>query len=863
MTQQQFENNINSRILAQIADSPNGGTFRTMMITLTQSFFDFTEVMDEIYDAFEIETAVGDQLDKIGGFVGLPRSGFNDADYRRNINIQISIIRSKIQRIDGLLGNWNGTVNNILSIARTYIGEAVVQPIILTQIPPYSFEIQIPGNLELVEVTQLFQFIKRALYAGVLGYVIFLLGENNLWALGGYEDGVEVYSGNASGSLYEDLTTEFLVDDGTLDFILFDAEYAISASCTFGYGSPFSALSLVLSSSFTPDNTVTNLEYWSQNGAWTDLNPAQQFALSGSDRIVSTQTWDIPDDWAQISFPPEKFSGTDSSLYLYTDASALTQSLGTQFWGDSFNCRLFNSNRSPAEIGDYGQMLLRDYKFGGIFFDFSEGVVGVGGEVEFQYWNGTSWAALQNVVDQTDNFTTGSWAEQIVSWDIPDDWATLSPGIGPTGYAVRWIVTTDYTTSPQVLQGSIWNVQNGDYKNWARLKIASGTLPLINSPEAFYGFYGDNEQSLQGYWIENAIEDEAHWAMGKPGFFVWQVTLSDEQFWIESGTETFWDDSTNFLPFRDGSVTGSYAMFGSVQPFEQMTVDVDVAGTDGEVTWQYLSADGWENLAVTDDTDGFKNAGVNSITFEAPDDWEPMIQNGLTQWFDNQGQVRRIRAALNGSSDLTTTFFNSSACSLAFSGSSTYGEIGSYAPLINSYNSKFGGVVMNFSSLAFVNENPDFQLTWKYWNGTEFTPLQNVVDQTENYSISSLSQSITWDIPDDWEISPNTIGSVTIGQGYAVVAESTGPDNAADLIATVEANYIYNEQTTEPMYYIRAVMEDGAQYTVYPEISEGTIGTVEYGYWDEGFVNDEGIWSLALSTNFPSISEKNDNDPWG
>lgn len=850
----QYTDFVNGRILGQMVEN---GNFRQLAITLNESFFDFCGIMDEIYDAFEIETAVGDQLDKIGGFVGLPRSGFNDADYRRNINIQISIIRSKIQRIDGLLGNWNGTVTNILSIARSYIGEAIPQKIILTQIPPYSFEIQIPGDLELAEVTQLFQFVKRALYAGVLGYTIFLLGENNLWSLGGYEDGIEVYSANASGSLYSDVTAEFIIDDGTLDFLPFEEEFAVSASCAFGYESPFTELSLVRSSSFVQSNAQVGSQWW-DGGNWENLNPIYEpNVLSGSDRIVTTSTWDIPANWPKISFPPQKFAdGVSSSVLLYDGTT--TQSVVANFYNSSSNCQLFNTDTTPAVVGNYGQLLLKDLVFGGIFFDFSEGTIGTDGEVSWEYWNGSIWTALPNVVDQTNHFKAGLYTEQIVSWDIPNDWATINPGTGPIGYPVRWIVTTNYAISPEILQASVWNVQDGDYKNWMRFKITSGSLPLTNNPEMFYGFYGNDEQSLQGYWIENAIADEAHWAIAEALLTIWQVSTSSTQFFVQGNVQEFLN--TGFEPFDPSfGGFGSYIMFGSSEPIESINLNIDTAGTDGSVVWEFSTGagTGWNAfLNVNDQTNAFRDIGPGKdVTWSMPAGWNKIIESGLSSTPGFNGKVFTLFPGFSAEVDVTDTFFNDSLNNVFWGGEGI--DPGGMHFIID-YDCPFAGAVYDFAGGTLATGTGS--ISWEYWNGAAWTVLPNVQDQTQMFKAGTYAkQGVTWDIPEDWDIHPAT-GALNLGgPGYAIRAILEEGAGFTGRPITSGSNYIYNRQNVEPMYYARA--RSLGAYTIFPEGSSGSISPM-IGEWMEGSINDEGIWSLALSTNFPAISEKNDNDPF-
>lgn len=164
------------RVLAQMDDTPASRNFRDFMCIIGEKFGEFRGVMADIAAAFDINTAVGTQLDAIGSVVGLPRNGFPDIRYRTFLKIQVDLLLSAA-RDDA---NWTGTHNNILDICRTFIGPGVPDPIILTNNPPYNFTLSVPG-LVLSELELLIAFICKALYAGVLGQVIIVLASDSLW----------------------------------------------------------------------------------------------------------------------------------------------------------------------------------------------------------------------------------------------------------------------------------------------------------------------------------------------------------------------------------------------------------------------------------------------------------------------------------------------------------------------------------------------------------------------------------------------------------------------------------------------------------------------------------------------------------
>ena len=71
----------------------------------------------------------------------------------------------------------------------------------------------------------------------------------------------------------------------------------------------------------------------------------------------------------------------------------------------------------------------------------------------WEYYNGTAYTALTNVVDTSDDFTIGG--RNTVSWDMPLDWATAVVS-GITGYPVRARYTAGAGTFIQPLATQAW-----------------------------------------------------------------------------------------------------------------------------------------------------------------------------------------------------------------------------------------------------------------------------------------------------------------------------------------------------------------------------------------------------------------------
>jgi hypothetical protein len=163
------------RILVQMDDSPAARKFRDLVCELVAGLGNFEDVALDMARSFDLDTAVGDQLDKMGAVLCLPRRGFEDDRYRVFLQIQRDLVLSST-RDDA---NFTGTHNNILRLCRTFIG-AGVDPIVLKNFRPYSYILSIPG-VDLEEVLILITFLCVATWAGVLGQVILTLGPFSLW----------------------------------------------------------------------------------------------------------------------------------------------------------------------------------------------------------------------------------------------------------------------------------------------------------------------------------------------------------------------------------------------------------------------------------------------------------------------------------------------------------------------------------------------------------------------------------------------------------------------------------------------------------------------------------------------------------
>jgi hypothetical protein len=163
------------RILVQMDDSEGNRNFRDLMCQLSIGAQQYRDVALAVRDAFAVGDAVGAQLDAIGSVVGIAREGQTDARYRDIVRIQIDLLLSA-QRAEA---QWTGTSENLLTIARRFIG-ATVAAIVLTNFLPYGYQLTVP-DLAYADAALLGRFLATATYAGVRGQLLVLLDDASNW----------------------------------------------------------------------------------------------------------------------------------------------------------------------------------------------------------------------------------------------------------------------------------------------------------------------------------------------------------------------------------------------------------------------------------------------------------------------------------------------------------------------------------------------------------------------------------------------------------------------------------------------------------------------------------------------------------
>lgn len=314
------------KVLVQMDDKADNRDYRELLCALVEPLGEYIDTIDDVINTFDIDTAVGDQLDKLGAWLALPRSGFDDVQYRRNLQIQIKIITSWL-RLNNQFepGDWTGTINNLLEIIRIFIGPI---PGVITYFPsyPYSFIVTIPGNLSQLEIAQLFQFVRRSLYAAVLGINVFLQGNDNLWAhaldIGGGDGAWDVGAvvGEAlwahawaadqvwavNGLTFNDETGVFS-SPAVNDYSVFSAGNTVGAYAAWGLSAPFEVLLFDNTGGVAGKDGIVVWEYW-DGAAWQIIpvfvDGTNNFTNGpGGGQLVDFGA--LPIDWAPVSLNGE------------------------------------------------------------------------------------------------------------------------------------------------------------------------------------------------------------------------------------------------------------------------------------------------------------------------------------------------------------------------------------------------------------------------------------------------------------------------------------------------------------------------------------------------------------------------------
>jgi hypothetical protein len=145
-----------ARVLQQYQKKPR---FMALHRGLTQLVQDAETAVFGIVAQLDVDAATGVWLDFLGNFVGEPRAGANDTDYRKFIKARIIANRSQ------------GAVEDIISVIKTVTG---LSTFAVTRLSPASLEVILDGYAMAEPIrTRLMQLLRAARAAGVRLMVLY------------------------------------------------------------------------------------------------------------------------------------------------------------------------------------------------------------------------------------------------------------------------------------------------------------------------------------------------------------------------------------------------------------------------------------------------------------------------------------------------------------------------------------------------------------------------------------------------------------------------------------------------------------------------------------------------------------------
>lgn len=132
------------RLLKQWREGPN---LRALCSVLGTRYDEFRTAAVAVLDGFDLDTAVGEQLDMIGAVVDLPRLGDDDTRYRLALRVWALAMAS------------HGWADEILTIVRTFIG--AIPTLTLVPLPPMGYRLDV-NVLAPTDLARLLVFVRAA-----------------------------------------------------------------------------------------------------------------------------------------------------------------------------------------------------------------------------------------------------------------------------------------------------------------------------------------------------------------------------------------------------------------------------------------------------------------------------------------------------------------------------------------------------------------------------------------------------------------------------------------------------------------------------------------------------------------------------
>lgn len=154
-------------------------------------------------------------------------------------------------------------------------------------------------------------------------------------------------------------------------------------------------------------------------------------------------------------------------------------------------------------------------------------------------------------------------------------------------------------------------------------------------------------------WTEGTTGAIGGWqaTLGKPALLA--AAIADD-----GGVFTDETDDANDAGAGDVQVTPATPVVGDAfyvgfrRPFTAIEFDLDTAGADHTITWEYWDGDSWESLSnVTDGTSDFTSDGT--VTFTAPTDWATTTINSQGPFYYVRARVSAVGGSETGATATT------------------------------------------------------------------------------------------------------------------------------------------------------------------------------------------------------------------
>lgn len=141
-----------AHLLQQFKEKPNIESVLAVFLDENQQL---ENAIEGVLNGYNIDLAVGEQLDVLGRLVSQPRGSLTDDNYRGYIKAKIKINRS------------SGTLEEIYEIIRLVEGQADDSKLYTSEIPPAAMLITIAEPLVVVDGQSMFDIIESVRSAAV------------------------------------------------------------------------------------------------------------------------------------------------------------------------------------------------------------------------------------------------------------------------------------------------------------------------------------------------------------------------------------------------------------------------------------------------------------------------------------------------------------------------------------------------------------------------------------------------------------------------------------------------------------------------------------------------------------------------